>query len=293
MSGIKKLEKAVLEMDIETSVNIIKQLVKKDGWKSVLSEIVDYLDRYHGPAWFGRNWYLLSLMDSVELVGIDYDIEEILKTVDDLHDFSEVQINAIEQLILKVREQLREGYPTYFYNLELMEVKRTVVLVEDLIEARQREFVRSVDIVRTGNYSHYDMYSYYGLAYCMEKDEEGYLDLNLEKADEILEQFVKETPLDNLRNSRHTEKSSRFAGGFPDLVFSGIADATYIVQIDDDFEGEKGWRGVPKGLLHRFANRSKYWLLKDSMIYLLKLNHPIVPSVLSKVLQFSELFCSS
>ncbi|MHA2023648.1 MAG: hypothetical protein ACTSWQ_08315, partial [Candidatus Thorarchaeota archaeon] len=116
MSGNVELEKAVLEMNIETSVKTIKALVEKDGWRSVLTKILVYLDRYLGSAWFGRNWYLLSLIDAVELVGIDYDVEDILKTIDDVHDFSQVQEEANEMLIEKVREQLREGYPTYFYN---------------------------------------------------------------------------------------------------------------------------------------------------------------------------------
>ncbi|MGY5857901.1 MAG: hypothetical protein RTU63_00920, partial [Candidatus Thorarchaeota archaeon] len=310
MSGNEELEKAVLEMDIETSVKTIKHLVEKDGWKAVLTEILENLDRYLSSAWYGRNWFLLSLMDSVELVGLDYDVEEILKTIDDLHDFSKVQDDAIEKLIEKVRKQLQEGYPTYFYNLELMEKKRTIVLVGDLIKARQIEFINS-----NVNENHWNFESYIGLAHCIEKGivnshDEGEGDcisIDSECASEIFKQIANELDIEQVRKSSSIKEDSRFRGFFNPLhyiieiywrkepggdaedfkqhAYSGLVDSVKIVQMTDNYKGIEGWRGIPEGLLPIFTNFNKFTLLPACMMYLIELDHPIVPEVLGKVLQ--------
>lgn len=285
-------ELAVLESDISTLITIIGKEIQDRGWNSVFSELSQYLDRFIGSAWFARNWYLLSVIDAVELVGIDYDVEEILKTIDDYHDFSQVQDDAVKKLIEKVQEQLKEGYPTFFYNLELMEKKRTIILVGDLIEARQREFIRATDIFKTGKYGVQEVYSFYGLAYCMGEKENDYrvwevfdaYELDEDKVDKIMEQLATELPIEKLRESMHNKPESRF-DGLPSTKLSGIADATHIVQIVDDYQGEDGWRGIPKELLPFYTSFDKEILLQESIINLLELDHPIVPKVLGNVLQ--------
>ena len=88
MSGKTPLEKAVLNLDVKATLRIINKLTKKEGWKSVFSQIRKHLNKIVGKAWYARNWFYLSILDSVGLMGIDTDVEKILVRLDDEFDFS-------------------------------------------------------------------------------------------------------------------------------------------------------------------------------------------------------------
>jgi hypothetical protein len=325
MSGKSPLEKAVMNLDVKAALRIIKKLIKKEGWKSVLSQVRKHLNKAVGKAWYARNWFFLSLFDLLGLIGIDTDVEKILVRLDDEFDYSTIQAKAAEKLIIAVRKQLRNGGPTLFFDIKAMMSERSAVLIEDLVRARQKEFVHWCENYRqhihTGTRVHIQAleYMHHGLLLEYAKwlnDDGAYHEpgsirwelgsgaVDDEDIDVILQEFGEDNVAE-LLNEPYTHSMSKRMSAIIDALFATpdgefwwspwestgeeilkpLIYSGILDAVQVLKDGQNPWRGVPTSLKDFFQTFSTYGTHPFATVFLLELNHPKVPIILPDILK--------
>ncbi|MHA2313343.1 MAG: hypothetical protein ACXADC_01200 [Candidatus Thorarchaeota archaeon] len=319
MSDEVTLKQAVFELDIETTKRIIEKLIKMDGWKSVLSRMCKYLSKSVGKAWYARNWFLLSILDSVSLIGIDSDVEELLTGMEDEHDYSVLQKRAFEKLTDEASRQLRNGGPTIFFHKDALKRERSSVLLEELVRARLREFIHSSGKVPETKYDWRKLkYTHHGVLTILADENWPPYEvrrIKQEKIGEILGEFGEEVvlklsaePYNQLISDRMRElvdalfavsngeywtrrraahedfKRDENSETLKPIIYSGILDSKYLLEAGWE-EGSGGWRGLPSSLGHFFHTFSKRNTVPFALVYLLELDHPIVSKVSANIMK--------
>lgn len=313
MSIEQSFEKAVAEVDIEATLIVIKKLIKKEGWKSVLSKVRKHLNRVVGKAWFARNWFLLSLIDSVGLMGIDKDVEKILARLDDAKDYSTIQAQAAKKLTRAVRKQLRSGGSTLFFDLNMMKKERSAVLIEEVFRARQKELIHT-DRSEL-RYTHHGILIEYA---SWENDAPSYFGdetirwglADVEVASEIIDKAISkfgEDRIAELLAESHTQTMSERMRSIIDalyatpdgendfwwrgwesggeenlkpLVYSGILDSVKVLRGD-----QKCWRGIPSSLKKYFHTFNASATIPFALTFLLELDPPEVSNLFANTMK--------
>jgi len=315
---------AVTNLEVTTTLRIMKKLIKEEGWKSVFSQIRKHLNKAVGKAWYARNWFFLSILDTVGLIGVDTDVERILVRLDNDNDYSTIQEKAAEKLIRAARKQLRKGGPTLFFDIEVMQTERSAVLIEDLVRARQKEFVHWCEKSRRPDalYNLQDLkHMHHGLLldYAAWLNDDGayhepgsirwelggaYLDD--EEIDAVLQEFGEDRISELLKEPHTLIMSERM---------KSIIDALYAIPSRSEMwwspwdypageeilkpliasgildavqvlnDGKEPWRGVPTSLKEFFQTFSTDSTHPFAVVFLLELNHPSVTDALSKSLR--------
>ncbi|MFW9889702.1 MAG: hypothetical protein ACFFER_16050 [Candidatus Thorarchaeota archaeon] len=318
MNGYGVLENAVLKMDTKATLRTIKKLIKEEGWKSVLKQLRNHLNRSVGKAWYARNWFFLSILDSVGLMGIEADVEKILARVDDEYEFNKVLEEASEKLIRSARRQLRNGGSTLFFDLELMKTERSAVLIDEVVRARQKEFLQCAENQWDNlRYTHHGLLLQYATWLIEEGSdhedgqplwefdeteiEEGQIEdyhreFGEDRSADLLGEAYKFTVSDRtisiidalLATPEESEHWwARFGYGGEEclkpLVYSGLIDAVHLLEV-----GEDAWRAIPSSLKEIFDRFPIKSTEPFAVSFLLELDYPIIPKVLARTLKGEE-----
>ena len=144
MVNLELITDMIREMNIGQIRIFIEESIRANGWKTTLNFLTESIENICGDRWFTSNWIILSILELEELLGFDGKLIQLLNSIDDISSFSELQEEAHSRLINKISKQVSSGGSTLLFDVELMTSTQSVLLVQDIIEARRKEFLAVV-----------------------------------------------------------------------------------------------------------------------------------------------------
>ena len=144
MVNLELITDMIREMNIGQIRIFIEESIRANGWKTTLNFLTESIENICGDRWFTSNWIILSILELEELLGFDGKLIQLLNSIDNISSFSELQEEAHSRLINKISKQVSSGGSTLLFDIELMTSTQSVLLVQNIIEARRKEFLTVV-----------------------------------------------------------------------------------------------------------------------------------------------------
>lgn len=135
----KQLVDFLMREDYSALQCSLDKSISEEGWESTKNIFISALKDLCSDHWLALNWVLLRIFDLAELIGYDGCIVDILSSINEVENTLELRERICSDLIERILIQLKRGKSTLLFDIEKMKSKPSVILIPELILARQRE----------------------------------------------------------------------------------------------------------------------------------------------------------
>ncbi|TFH06738.1 MAG: hypothetical protein E4H14_10110 [Candidatus Thorarchaeota archaeon] len=120
---------------------LIGQLIKDNEWKDIVNLLKTVTTSLYKKHLLKIQQMVLTIFNLSELVGIDCDIFEEMKSIPEPENIDHATDLLFDNLIQIAHTQFISGGSTLFFDIDKLSKTRSVIIIPDLIEARYRETI--------------------------------------------------------------------------------------------------------------------------------------------------------
>jgi len=135
----ERLTELLVQNDIDELRLLIEELVATIEWKDIIVLLKTATQSIYGKHWLKANHVILSIFNCSELLGVDCDIFIELSAVNQLRNITQAADLLFDRLIKIIDAQFKKGGSTLFFSVERISSTKSVVILSDLIQTRNRE----------------------------------------------------------------------------------------------------------------------------------------------------------
>lgn len=137
----EEIKDYLVQGNVQGVQTLISELIKDNEWKEIVNLLKTVTASLYKKHLLKTQQMVLTIFNLSELVGVDCDIFEEMKSIPEPENINQVSDLLFDNLIQIARAQFNSGGSTLFFDIDKISKTRSVIIVPDLIEARYRETI--------------------------------------------------------------------------------------------------------------------------------------------------------